>query len=328
MKVYVAGPMRGYLHMNFPAFEEATQYLREAYGWDVVSPAELDQMDPASPTYRFADFITRDLMEINECDAIILLPGWKNSRGVAVEKAFAEAEGKSIYYYDPDNSFGTRVTAEDGGGIANVAPVTQARLFEEREREAEAWGRVGAGWKYPDTIYMQGDYVDAPLASISQAELQPDDLDAALNAALRESDNANPYTAVTAGDMVSAVRTFDTGATRSSDAGKLDYEGFLSPLVLKRFAEYMHLHRTQADGTLRGSDNWQQGIPQEQYVKSAMRHFVDWWMMHRGYTVEAPSDWRFDKDYDIMDAASGILFNVMGYLHEELKAEADAYSGF
>src|SRR5687768_4320669 len=37
----------------------------------------------------------------------------------------------------------------------------------------------------------------------------------------------------------SAMREFETGATRNLDNGKLDYEGFLSPLVMERFAEYM-----------------------------------------------------------------------------------------
>ena len=53
------------------------------------------------------------------------------------------------------------------------------------------------------------------------------------------------------------MRTFDTGATRDSDNDKLDYEGFLSPLVLRRYAEYLHKHRKQSDGKIRTSDNWQ-----------------------------------------------------------------------
>ena len=73
---------------------------------------------------------------------------------------------------------------------------------------------------------------------------------------------------------MTAVRTFDTGATRDTDDGKLDYEGFISPLVLERFARYMHTHRLQPDGTLRDSDNWQKGIPRDQYIKSAWRHFA------------------------------------------------------
>ena len=112
------------------------------------------------------------------------------------------------------------------------------------------------------------------------------------------------------------VRTFNTGATRDTDEGKYDYEGFLSPLVLERFGQYMHLHRKQSDGSLRDSDNWQKGIPLTAYMKSAWRHFVDWWFIHRGYD-------RFDKKdghrITLEEALCAILFNVQGYLHETLK---------
>src|ERR1700754_2521147 len=39
------------------------------------------------------------------------------------------------------------------------------------------------------------------------------------------------------------IRQFSTGATRDTDAGKVDYEGFLSPYALKAFGEYMDRHR-------------------------------------------------------------------------------------
>jgi hypothetical protein len=64
------------------------------------------------------------------------------------------------------------------------------------------------------------------------------------------------------------MREFETGATRNPEEGKLDYEGFLSPLVLECYAKYMHEHRLQSDGKLRDSDNWQKGIPKEVYMKS------------------------------------------------------------
>ena len=100
-------------------------------------------------------------------------------------------------------------------------------------------------------------------------------------------------------------RTFDTGATRDTDDGKYDYEGFLSPLVLERYAEFMHGHRKMSDGSTRDSDNWQQGIPLDVYMKSMWRHFFDVWSWHRGAT---------SKDY-IDVALCALLFNVMGYLH-------------
>lgn len=107
------------------------------------------------------------------------------------------------------------------------------------------------------------------------------------------------------------MREFATGATRDSDKDKLDFEGFLSPLVLERFAQYMHKHRLQPDGTLRDSDNWQQGIPLDVYMKSGWRHFFDWWKEHRG----------LEGRDDVEEAVCALLFNAMGYLHEHLQTK-------
>ena len=108
------------------------------------------------------------------------------------------------------------------------------------------------------------------------------------------------------------IRTFATGATRDTDNGKYDYEGFYSPLVIERFGQYMHKHRIQADGTLRAPDNWQHGIPTEAYMKSAFRHFMDWWKQHRGYPGQET----------IEDSLCALIFNAQGYLFEILKEKA------
>ena len=102
------------------------------------------------------------------------------------------------------------------------------------------------------------------------------------------------------------IRQFESGATRDTDIGKLDFEGFLSPVVLERYAEYMNKHRLQSDGNLRDSDNWQKGIPIPQYVKSLWRHFFAVWKGHRNGKIDE-------------DDVCGVLFNIMGILHEILK---------
>lgn len=117
-------------------------------------------------------------------------------------------------------------------------------------------------------------------------------------------------------DLGSGVRKFETGATRDADRDKLDYEGFLSPLVLERYAIYMHKHRHMAGpNALRDSDNWQHGIPQASYVKSGWRHFMDWWCEHRGLPSRE----------GLEEALCGLMFNVMGALHETLKAKLKDY---
>jgi hypothetical protein len=110
-------------------------------------------------------------------------------------------------------------------------------------------------------------------------------------------------------DMEIGMRQFETGATRNLDHNKLDYEGFLSPLALKAYAEYMHKNRLQADGKLRDSDNWQKGIPITAYMKSMWRHFFDVWSNHRGVETHENQ----------IDNLCGMMFNVQGMLHEEIK---------
>lgn len=108
------------------------------------------------------------------------------------------------------------------------------------------------------------------------------------------------------------IRKFETGATRDTDQNKLDYEGFLSPIVLERFGQYMHKHRFQADGHVRASDNWQHHFGADHFsvcMKSLWRHFMDLWMEHRG----------FKSREGIEDALMGIIFNTMAYADKYLK---------
>ena len=106
------------------------------------------------------------------------------------------------------------------------------------------------------------------------------------------------------------TREFETGATRDSDDGKLDYEGFLSPLVLECFAKYMHEYRLRnvpSGSTIRASDNWQKGMPKSAYMKSLLRHVFEAW-----------KQWRTTGGVDL-DVMNAILFNVQGFMHECLK---------
>lgn len=118
--------------------------------------------------------------------------------------------------------------------------------------------------------------------------------------------------------MAPQIRTFESGATRNANEHKLRYEGFLSPNVLKRFAEYMHLHRKQADGKMRDPDNWQKGIPRDAYTDSLVRHVMDLWLHQRGYGDQATED--------IETALCAIMFNSMGYLFEVLKDKSTSLS--
>ncbi len=112
------------------------------------------------------------------------------------------------------------------------------------------------------------------------------------------------------------IRTFETGATRSPEMGRDDPEGYLSPLVVDRFCEYMTKHRLQSDGALRASDNWQQGLPLDTYMKGLWRHFLHAWTRHRGWPVRDPQ-----AAASLEEDLCAIIFNAQGYLHERLRKD-------
>ena len=106
---------------------------------------------------------------------------------------------------------------------------------------------------------------------------------------------------------------------RDTDEDKLDFEGYLSPIVLKRFAQYMHPNRKMKDGSIRDSDNWQAGFGTfrehaQTCMKSLTRHYMDVWGIHR-----------CDKDIkvDLEDALCGVMFNAMAWLHRLLISRRD-----
>ena len=107
------------------------------------------------------------------------------------------------------------------------------------------------------------------------------------------------------------MRIFDTGATRDDDEGKLDYIGFLCPMTLERYAKYMHKCRLQADGNMRSSDNWKCGISQDVYIRSMARHFMAVWRDH-------------EANKNPQEDLCALLFNVLGYLREDLLDEQQA----
>ena len=126
--------------------------------------------------------------------------------------------------------------------------------------------------------------------------------------------NQDPPTSAWHAFSPGQTRTFDTGATRDTDEGKLDFEGFLSPLVLAAFAAYMHEKRRMPDGSYRESDNWQKGIPVDAYMKSMWRHFFAVWCSYRSHK-EDPG-----LATNIEEELLALLFNVQGMTHEILKA--------
>lgn len=112
------------------------------------------------------------------------------------------------------------------------------------------------------------------------------------------------------------IRKFDTGATKSSNANKPQYDKYLSPIVIQRFGQYMLHHQKQPDGSIRAGDNWKKSIPLDAYMESTFRHFTDLWLHHQGFHDQAVES--------LEEALCALFFNIQGYLHETIKQQHEA----
>lgn len=115
MKAYLAGPMSGIPQFNFPQFCQAAADLRER-GWDIVSPAELDDAedkgaallsatgDMRDAKKSWGDFLARDVKLIADggIEAIVFLPNWIQSRGARLEATVGLLQpGFTFWQWDP-----------------------------------------------------------------------------------------------------------------------------------------------------------------------------------------------------------------------------------
>lgn len=83
--------MSGYEEHNFPAFIRFENHLRTKLHYEVVSPRELtlegDGKDLDKP---WEWYLRNDLQALLTCDGVVLMPGWKESRGARLEAHVAD----------------------------------------------------------------------------------------------------------------------------------------------------------------------------------------------------------------------------------------------
>ena len=114
-RVYIAGPMSHIKNFNFPYFDTVAAQLR-AHGYDVVSPAELDDaafrervMGDTVTGFEsdllgaWGDCLARDIKLIADggIEGIVLLQNWEKSRGAKLEAFVGALCNKRFALYDP-----------------------------------------------------------------------------------------------------------------------------------------------------------------------------------------------------------------------------------
>lgn len=99
-KYYLSGPMTGLPESNYPEFDEAARVLREK-GYRVENPAEnfRELQAEARANLPWSKFMARAIVQMIDCNNIVLLPGWSTSRGARYEFGLAVDCGHRVYYY-------------------------------------------------------------------------------------------------------------------------------------------------------------------------------------------------------------------------------------
>ncbi|HZR77352.1 DUF4406 domain-containing protein [Bradyrhizobium sp.] len=92
MKVYIAGPMRGRVDLNKPAFAKAANRFRLEHH-QVFNPASANI--EGMPLRGIMAYV---LGQLCECDAIAMLPGWWRSGGARIEWLLAKYLKLKVIY--------------------------------------------------------------------------------------------------------------------------------------------------------------------------------------------------------------------------------------
>jgi len=103
-KIYISLPIAFQEDTVYKRNECAKTYLEMKYPkYDYVSPIDANHIDDEAlgnhlAIERTAYYMGRDIEQVILCDAILMCPGWENSKGCKVEKFTAETYGKEILY--------------------------------------------------------------------------------------------------------------------------------------------------------------------------------------------------------------------------------------
>lgn len=108
MKLYISGPMTGYDNDNIRAFSECAKNILHYYKFrsnplftEIVVPHEVTKDMPKDSSWQ--EFLKADIKALVDCDAIMMMEGWADSKGARLELHIALELGMKVYIYDKYN---------------------------------------------------------------------------------------------------------------------------------------------------------------------------------------------------------------------------------
>lgn len=177
-RIYLAGPMRGIKHYNFPAFDAARDRINAEGIFEALSPADLDRaigFDPFAlppdfdwntipPGFDLDSCIERDTQAIRQCNAIYMLRGWENSTGATAEYHLAKWRKMGVFFdVEPDKTACQERTSQQEIRVTDPKTGGQKGVKEARYDliPPEIWHRLALHYgrgckKYEDDNYRKG----------------------------------------------------------------------------------------------------------------------------------------------------------------------------
>ena len=140
--VYIAGPMTFYPEFNFPAFQAAASELHDMGLRSVFHMANGTPPDPedAAPWSVYLRVALRKMLD--SADAVVVLPGWRESKGARLEVHVALELGMPVVEYPdlrPVESIGINIPAPPDINWDKTVPypATQGGLDASHVTDAE-----------------------------------------------------------------------------------------------------------------------------------------------------------------------------------------------
>ena len=101
--IYISGPMKNMADGNLEAFDEAEKQLKQL-GYDVLNPHKICEevnmrFFEMGKVPEYEDYLKEDIIQmLSKCDKVLVLPGWRGSKGAKLEIANAIACGLDVVF--------------------------------------------------------------------------------------------------------------------------------------------------------------------------------------------------------------------------------------
>jgi len=101
LRIYISGPMTGYENSNYLEFNRVAEEIKDL-GFEPINPVELGTgIEKLNITdgEKYKKYMRADIKGMMDADLILMLEGFKYSRGAMIEKTLAEYIEIPVLFY-------------------------------------------------------------------------------------------------------------------------------------------------------------------------------------------------------------------------------------